>query len=563
MKNLVVIGTLLNKEIKFSSKNLIFAAYLYLIVPIIIFFLGWLKLPLGILFSVILSFGFFWHIKHNYDSEKDFKISLKSLLLVVILVSIWIFMSGIGGFAFQRWDHHFRNAVLRDLIEFSWPVVYPETGNSLVYYLNFWILPAFFGKIFGFGFANLVLYLWSCFGIVLSILLLIRILKINSLTRVFALCLMFFFFSFPSALQNLVNDLFAETRYQNFLPYSFTPHTNGIDWVYNQFIAPLVACSIFINEKKVSSLALTGLCILPYAPFPFVGIFIIFVFYGFSQFIQSVQAKKVTEFFKNVFSIPNLSAILSILVVFAFFFACNTASNGADGRGGIFLNIPEFALQAKKRFLFWLFVFYFFNFGIFGILTFKENKRNPIFYISILSLMFLPFIRIGLSQDFCWRSTIPANFMIFSFLASGVLSKNGASTFRKYAIACFFGVCLVNGGARDFMFTTRYALRNHLKPFLADSIYTFSDKILDGDWNYINFIDAKPSEQFFFNVLAKKKNEKVYCITYCSAVGCSTCRMLRRRQPGHNSSGPGFISCRGDHRSGRNFGRGGNKCWCV
>ncbi len=502
------LGSFFDRNLKISSRFLIFCAYFYMICPIVIFFLGYLRLPFGILFSALLVFGFGYHMRKNYSQKECFEVKLSHLILIALLVLFWIFMSGIGGFTFQRWDHHFRNAVLRDLVEFSWPVVYPETGNSLVYYFGHWILPAFFGKFFGYAIATSVLYVWSSLGIFITILLLLKLFEIKSVYKILALCLMFFFFSFPSALQGLVKDIFAGTRYQDFLPYSFTSHTGGIDWAYNQFIAPLVALSIFLNEKKTSSLALTGLCVLPFAPFPFVGIFLLFVCYALAEFVKSAKSKKTLAFFKEVCSVPNLSAIFSILIVFAFFYACNTASNGSDGRGGLSLNIPEFAFNAKKRFLFWLFIFYFFNIGIFGILTFKENKKNPLFYVSIVSLMFLPFIQIGTSQDFCWRSTISANFVIFSLLAHAVLSKNGASTFRKYAISCFFGLCLVSGGTWDFMFTTRYVLRNHFKPFLADSIYTFSDKILDGNWHYLNFIDTKPNQQFFFTVLAKKKNER-------------------------------------------------------
>lgn len=476
-----------------------------MIIPVFIFFLGWLKLPLGILFSAILLFGFIWHIKHSYRTdESSLEIKVGVFVIVTALVLGWVFISGIGGITFQRWDFHYRNAVFRDLISFSWPVVYPETGGCLVYYFMHWLVPALIGKLFGYNAGNFALYLWSSFGIFISIMLLIKLLKVNSLHKILTLCMLFFFFGFPYQ----VFRFSLGPRWADFVPYRYTYHTEGIFWIFNQIIVPFIAVSLFLNEKKVSALALTGLCVLPFAPFPFCGIFLLFVLWGFAQAISSIKSNNFRQFVLEVLSVPNLSAIFSILIVFAFFFACNTASNGTTGQGGISLNVSEYAFTEKKRFLLLLFLAYFCNFGLFSILIFNENKRTPLFYIAIISLMFLPFIRIGTSNDFCWRSTIPAMFIFFVMIASTVLKDTGVSNLRRYCLGYVVLSSAFNCGFTDFSYTVRLLRQSHFTPILADSVYTFSDKSLEGSVFYLNYIDMKSKSQFFYKLLAKSKIEK-------------------------------------------------------
>ncbi|WP_027205180.1 hypothetical protein [Butyrivibrio fibrisolvens] len=81
-------------------------------------------------------------------------------------------MSGIGGFVWQRTDFHARNALLHDLIDYSWPVIY-ESGSGLVYYLTFFLIPALVGKVLGFKAAEVVLYIISVAGVIIVFLLLV------------------------------------------------------------------------------------------------------------------------------------------------------------------------------------------------------------------------------------------------------------------------------------------------------------------------------------------------------------------------------------------------------
>ena len=164
---------------------LIGCSYFYLVIPILIFFFGWLKLPLAVFSAVILLTGTYLTLR-NFGYIKDYSfISFEFLVFSFLILFTWVVFSGIGGFGHQNWDFLTRNAILRDLINYHWPVIYDYSGDStmedifgnsggLVYYLSYWLPSALVGKLLGWKMANLALFGWSLAGVFLCTLLMTR-----------------------------------------------------------------------------------------------------------------------------------------------------------------------------------------------------------------------------------------------------------------------------------------------------------------------------------------------------------------------------------------------------
>ena len=147
------------KTICLSYNHLVLIAYLYMLLPIFIFYLGWLKPIFAMPTIVLIGSGLFFLLKSEYKEKEFIEIHVASLVLIFLIIGIWVYLSGVGGFWPQMQDWHWRNAILRDLIEYTWPVIYPKTGNALVYYYNYFLPSALFGKIFGWQAANVFLSL--------------------------------------------------------------------------------------------------------------------------------------------------------------------------------------------------------------------------------------------------------------------------------------------------------------------------------------------------------------------------------------------------------------------
>lgn len=178
--------------IKINRSMLLTATYTYLLIPIIIFFCGWLKPIIAFFCIICLLVGFSRIYRTEREKELNFCISYNVLITLAAVILIWMFFAGCGGFlSVQRSDLHWRNATFRDLIEYSWPVIYPETKNALVYYFVFWMVPALVGKIFGFTAANAMLFLWIFLGIFLTIIYLCLALQVKSVRELSVLLLVF------------------------------------------------------------------------------------------------------------------------------------------------------------------------------------------------------------------------------------------------------------------------------------------------------------------------------------------------------------------------------------
>ena len=150
------------KKLNFENVFVIFGIA-YLLVPICIFFLGWLKLFLGIVLTILFTFfGYKLYEVLKVDTNNLF--NKKSILywsIALIVICVWVYFSGIGGFSYQNDDFWARNAILRDLINYDWPVIYDLSiepsyvtnllGNSKVafsYYYIFLVASSFNFKSF-------------------------------------------------------------------------------------------------------------------------------------------------------------------------------------------------------------------------------------------------------------------------------------------------------------------------------------------------------------------------------------------------------------------------------
>lgn len=268
--------------------KLTMAAYAYLLVPIIIFFWGWLKPAIAAACTLLLAAGY-WEI---YKKEKmralHYSIPYKMIVFLAFSIILWMLMSGAGGyFSLQRGDLHWRNATFRDLVEYSWPVVYPETGNALVYYFIFWMVPAWMGKVFGYAFGNAVLFFWIFLGIFIMALYMCISLGIKTAKDMSV----FIFVLVTWGGLNILGQLMAYIVKGNVVDWiiyfvwtaaftpglQYTPNNALLEWCFNQVIVPWLVIAMFLEDgkKSVDKLAYLGFWDYVYChmhPSPFVGL---------------------------------------------------------------------------------------------------------------------------------------------------------------------------------------------------------------------------------------------------------------------------------------------------
>lgn len=490
-------------------KTLKISSYIYLILPIIIFCIGWIKPIISIPLCLGLLFILFLIYKQSKSDIAEF-ISKKLVAILLIVILLICIIAGQGGLFYQSPDHHWRNAVFRDLINFDWPVYYPNLNASLDYYIGHWIVPASIGKCFlsisssaAWHIGNIALLLWSTIGVTLAFLWLIKLLNPKNTKYVFITLGIFFFFSGLDIIGAFLNPYVFSVPHLEWWTssYQFSSMMTQLFWVFNQCICAWLITAMFLNEKRVNNYFLLILLCLPYAPLPFAGLIILLGYKGIELLITSIKNKHFILFLKDAFSIQNILAIICILPVYYFYYNSNSSASTTG-----FLIIKSFLnVDGILHLLF----FWFIEIGIYGLIIFHRYKKNGLFYISFLSLIFIPLFRIGYGSDFSMRASIPILFVCMYFVIDYINNELEFIDKQKVIInikCLLLIITLVLG-----MFTPLVEYYRAFKTIkdnrkismVADNIITISDKNPN---NFQNFLTLNPKESsIFFRYLSKNK----------------------------------------------------------
>lgn len=505
--------------ITIKVKYLACLAYAYILIPVLIFFLTWLRWYVGIPAALILSAGAVFLIKKDYlKIDESIVLSCRMIFISSIIICCWVIYSGLGGMFFQTGDNHYRNAIFRDMVNCQWPVIYGEGEKALTYYLMFWIVPALFGKIGGWAVANIALTVWGTIGILLSFLFILAVIKPRKKFHILLVALFLVFWSGENWMGAVISvpfklcvhslDLGSFEGWLDFsrngydCSYLYRSNLDALCQTYNQAIVPWLITVLTIHNRKTRNFAFLGLCALPYGPIPFIGLLPVFLVMFIQENWENLKKVKLKPLLKNIFSIPNISASITAFPIFWLFFKQNTAfSVGASGHAfGLFVPPEAFDWQRIVTLL----LFYFFEFGIYCIFIYPKYKKDPVFWCCIVTLILIPFFRIGTGRDFCMNASFSTLYILMIYTCRYVIEE-----FRdvfKFKAACrYIGlivVLLVSTSTFIFDFAGKCELMDewNVFPYVADDVVTLADK---DPYECINFLVPDPAHTAFFKYIAQ------------------------------------------------------------
>lgn len=417
-------------------KHLYRISALYLAFPFILFLFGWIRLTIAIPLALILLFAFWRLVNQSPVSILQFA-NPPITIYYLLIISAWTLLSGVGGCAFQNWDHHWRNAVFHDLINFDFPVYYsqPESGpvKVLVYYVGYWLPAAWIGKLLGWNAANLALFLWTLLGLLLVTYHLASALRTSPLKAT----LLFIFFSgldalgvllfpkdYPTRLPPITHlEIWSGTQLQ------YSSFTTQLFWVFNQAV-PAWLCIAMItviasaakqspHSQEIASVTLFprndiiffwSLCFF-FAPLAAVGLF---------PYVL-IELLKQTNFklpLKNLRWEVLLSAAI-IFLLSIFYFSSNTS---AQQRGLQSIPFADF------------FAFFLLEGGILWLVLAPLKYRDPRWMVTGSLLLVIPFIQLGSGRDFVMRASIAPLFYLMLMTGETIFNK---STPRLALISCY------------------------------------------------------------------------------------------------------------------------------
>ena len=393
--------------------------YLYLIIPFMLFCLGWLRLEFS-LPGIALALWILWRIWTPGSSARA-EIPVRELLYAAALALLWVFLSGIGGYAFQNWDHNWRNAVFRDLITHPFPVIYssPENGsiNMLVYYVGYWLPAVFAGKVIGWQAANFILFLWSWSGVLLTALQISMKMK----TPAFRSLLFFIFFSG----MDFIGVLLFAKDYPGILPpiqhieiwagsLQYSSFTTQLFWVFNQSIPAWLCFALILNSERLDVKILGGALCFFFAPLAAIGLFPYLLMEGLAGLRVDL---------KNFMKGMRVDVVLAGLVIVAISYLYFSSNTAAQERG---INpLPPLLFTA----------FFLLDGGLLFLLLAPQKWRDPRWAITGFLLLVIPFIQFGNGQDFVMRASIAPLFYLMLMTGDALFQYTLSSGLRFTLIA--------------------------------------------------------------------------------------------------------------------------------
>ena len=428
-----------------SSQFAVAFSVLYVVLPIIIFSFGWLKIYFAVPASLILLY--FAYSLYNEISSVEVNITnsgtKKFWLLTLLCLLVWVFFSGIGRFSYQNWDHFARNVFYRDLCNYEWPVIYDFAPQSklvrsilgdgtaaLSYYFAWWLPPAFVSKIFSLGQAgqDICIYLWAVLGVFLVVYNLCRYFRKTSYTVV----LIFIFFSGIDVIGAVISGRYSvptpSSRYGNvsgiiqvlvlhiewLYGFQYSANTTQLYWVFNQSIPVwLITCMLLQLRTNKNNMALSSLT-FAFSSWAAIGIIPL-------ALAHSMQDGRK---FRKAFTLQNIAVPLFMMIAFGMLYL---GTNNA-------MKISLFINSAEKFAKYLLFIFI--EIGVYLLIMWRTPCKYNFFYVVVAELLLIPFVQVT-TGDFLMRASIPALFIFMVFVIKFLVEEDDNTLrLRKIILAC-------------------------------------------------------------------------------------------------------------------------------
>jgi len=404
----------------------------FLVIPVVIFCLGYLRWYIGIPFALCLAA---FSVYAVYDctkiragntalalNTKDIVLPLKYLIGYALFAIFLAYFSGIGEFIYSLQDHAIRRATLSDLISYKWPVIYDYSTQTnpdviqiigktsgktaLMYYFTYWMPAALAGKIFGRTAADIFLMLWSAMGIFLTLLGMVKINGRACVTQPI-------FFMFFGGLDVIPTLVYSATGYplwtsiEGWVPnMAYYCNLSEIANVYHQCIPCFLITVLVMLSVNTRTFGLTGGLLFAYSPF---GVFGMLPVVATAMFRKDMR-QDVKGTLKDLFTAVNIVSPVIILLVFGSFYTGNSQAIGKTGFTWKFYDS------------FGLFVICYLCFIIIEVLPvsailFSRFKKNAFYKCAAICLTLIPLYMMTWVNDFAMRASMPSRLIMCIFLA--------------------------------------------------------------------------------------------------------------------------------------------------
>lgn len=429
-------------------------AVLYLVVPVLIFFMGWLRPVFAIPLSIVLLLGFaswFVPLKNKAGARLQ-----RSLVIWAAAAAVtWSVFGGAGHFFYANTDWEIRDAVLRDLVVSAWPVKYGFTqGMDVILRCPsaFYMPAAALAKWIGLAHADFLLFIWTAFGIFLFLMLALS--EASSLKQAVIVTIVIIMFSGM--------DVFGMIFTKQPVPpmpehiewwahlFQYSSNATQLFWVPNHALPSWIMTALLYRHRadfQILKIAPMLLAITPlWAPLLAIGLAPFGV-------LLIWQAWRSGKFVSNINAMACICSIV-VFVVLAKYVTMDSAaiaSHWTFGEGADFTPVMRWEYYVT---------FCLTEFGILAGLLYIL-RRGYALQVIVPLLLLLPLYSFGPSNDLTMRSSIPALMLLCLSSAYAVSDiRNGQATLAQAALM----MCLLIGALTPMFEISRSIMLPAWKP---------------------------------------------------------------------------------------------------
>lgn len=432
-----------------KEKRILAISYSYVLFPTVLFFLGWVKPWIAVPICLLLV----WSMKKAMDTDAGLCLpvwdrgNIMRGIIILLIIAVWVYFSGIGNFVWQNRDHRARNALYEMLVTNEWPIIKSvvcEDGvqlRGLIYYIGYWLPSAVIGKIFGMTAGYVFQYIWAVLGISLCVVFINSFLGKWSIWPV----IVFVLFSGLDALGYMLGGnldpvlSFSHLEWWN--DFQFSSFTTQLYWVFNQAIYAWVLFALIMIQKNNRCIICIWSLGLIVCTFPAAGMtpFIIYVILKNGKAEGAALSDGKAGILNGLLSVENILGGVVGLICSLYLTGNLSVQNTA---------VPVAAASSVQEteggiyFLFNYILFILIEIGAYYIYSYRHYKKNQLFYISLFSLLICPLIKVGSSGDFCMRASIPSLLILYYMVV-----KSFQKDMRERNIRCLIIIMVLAVGS--------------------------------------------------------------------------------------------------------------------
>lgn len=414
-------------------------AIAYLLLPVIIWLVGWHTWWLGVPAAIILVAALWQSLRGSWQ------VSLQPLTLVLLLLAlVWVMATAAGGvFDVNNFDWLKHRAVLLDLVRGTWPVHPPTLVSGLAaylpveselprpllrYYLGYYLVPSLLAKWLGISSLNILVPLWTWGGVALIMLMFTRGLK--GWKALGAVAVLIFFSGMDLVRVVLAQGwdwLELDVKLAGWPHVDFGLHNlewgsawsslgeyvsfmHSLMWVPQHFVPGAMFALLLLQMRHHERfLNVSGVVIgasIFWSPFVAIGLLplvgVLLLQNGMRPFLR----------WQNLVLALPLVALLSAYLI----------SDSPEVSRGWLWEVHPGGWQAIVRTLPQLYLTEFLALAIVLVLLRPQLLREPWFGVCVATLLLLPWYSLGKWNDLVVRGLIPAQMLLCYFCAHTILA---------------------------------------------------------------------------------------------------------------------------------------------